>query len=156
MGPGNLDALFIKGLFKPLSQLTGYLPLLHGLGIAQYLYLNAGIAKVIDSECLGWAFDKLTKIIVLGQLLAYPVYHRHDPVKVLAIGHRNIQVNPSPVPGIVAGGGNLAIGYAVDNAVKVAENGPPQVDILNQTGNAGNLGHIPLVVLVLKQDKQPI
>ncbi len=151
MWPGYFNSFIIKGFLKPFSQLTGYLPLLHRPDITQHPYVNARIAEVLYPENLWWGFDKVFKVFIFGQFLAYPVYYSKDVVHIFPIAYRNIQVNPSPIPGLIADSSNLTIWYDMNDTVQVAENGSPEVDLFHQTGNAGNLDNITFIVLIFQQ-----
>ncbi len=58
--------------------------------------------------------------------------------------------------GVVGDGSYLAVGDDVDNAVKVAQHCPAQVQFLYQTGNAGHLDDIAGIELVLQEDEQAV
>ena len=77
-------------------------------------------------------------------------------VDVRAVGDGDVLVDPRPDPGQVAGDGDLAVGDRVDDAVEVAQRRPPQAEVLDRAGHAGDPDDVALAELVLDEDERAV
>ena len=78
------------------------------------------------------------------------------PVDVGAVGDRHVLVDARPDPGQVGGDLDLAVGDGVDHAVDVAQRRPPQVEVLDRAGHAGQAHDVALGELVLDEDERAV
>ena len=75
---------------------------------------------------------------VVGHRLADVVDDLGRLVDVGAVGDGDVLVDPGPDARPVRGDLDLAVGDGVDDAVEVAQRGPPQAEVLDRAGHAGD------------------
>ena len=68
----------------------------------------------------------------------------------------DVLVDPGPRPGPVRGDLDLAVRDRVDDAVEVAQRRPPQAEVLDRAGHAGDRHHVALAELVLDEDQAAV
>ena len=157
MRPRDLDAVRGERLEQPLAELAGGGPLLGGadraedlerdpeLGRSTSTRSTRGGSRIRRFQTGSAAISRPTSSTTLDRLV--DVGPERD---------RHVLVDPGPGPRPVGGDLDLAVRDGVDDAVEVAQRRPPQAEVLDRAGDAGDRDDVAPAELVLDEDQAAV